>query len=114
MLEEAIEERIELVLPDLVVDETVRVLREKLGLSEERCREVVLLLTGLATDRPATDVPAEPVTGDAADDVILACAVVSGADVLVTGDRRHLLPLAEYHGVRLLTPQALLAELRTG
>jgi predicted nucleic acid-binding protein len=33
-------------------------------------------------------------------------------DVLVTGDRRHLLPLGEYCGVGILTPQAFLAELR--
>jgi hypothetical protein len=34
--------------------------------------------------------------------------------VLVTGDRRHLLPLGEHHGVRALTPQAALADLRAG
>jgi predicted nucleic acid-binding protein len=32
--------------------------------------------------------------------------------VLVTGDRKHLLPLGEYERVRILTPQAVLAELR--
>jgi predicted nucleic acid-binding protein len=52
------------------------------------------------------------VSGDPADDTLLACAAEAGVDILATGDRRHLLPLAEYHGARILTPQAALAVLR--
>jgi len=37
--------------------------------------------------------------------------VAAGVDVLVSGDRRHLLPVGEHQGIRILTPQALLAEL---
>jgi predicted nucleic acid-binding protein len=52
------------------------------------------------------------VTGDPGDDLILACAVQAGVDAVVSGDRRHLLPVGEHRGVRIVTPQALLAELR--
>jgi predicted nucleic acid-binding protein len=31
--------------------------------------------------------------------------------IIVSGDRKHLLPIVEYSGVRIVTPQALLAEL---
>ena len=31
--------------------------------------------------------------------------------MVVSGDRRHLLPIREHRGIRILTPQALLAEL---
>jgi uncharacterized protein len=54
----------------------------------------------------------EPVTGDPADDLILACAIEAEVEVLASGDRKHLLPVGERGGVRILTPQALLAELR--
>lgn len=54
----------------------------------------------------------DEVSGDPADDAILASAVEAAADVLVTGDRKHLLPLGEHGGVRIMTPQALLSELR--
>ncbi|MGI8749554.1 MAG: hypothetical protein ACR2J6_03245 [Thermoleophilaceae bacterium] len=37
--------------------------------------------------------------------------MAENADILVTGDRRHLLPLGKHHGVRIITPQTLLAEL---
>jgi hypothetical protein len=37
-----------------------------------------------------------------------------GIDVLVSGDRPHLLPVGEHRGIRIITPQALLAELAGG
>ena len=98
-------------LPERVLDELDRVLTDKLGFEEERIRA---LLVGLATSRPASPGSVEAVTGDPADDEVLACAVAAGVDVLATGDRKHLLPLGEHQGVRILTPQALLAELRGG
>lgn len=99
-------------LPDLVLDELHRVLTEKLAFGEERSRAARELLARLAIDRPAPPGRADAITGDPADDAILACALEAGVDVLATGDRKHLLPIGEHRGVRLLTPQALLAELQ--
>ena len=43
-----------------------------------------------------------------ADNRILECAVASSADYLVTGDRRHLLPLREHEGATIVNaPQFL-------
>lgn len=114
LLEEAIDGRIELVLPEFVLDELQRVLTIKLGFDEERARAARELLSGMAASRPGPPSSAEAVTGDPADDEILACAVEAGVDVLATGDRTHLLPLGTHHGVRILTPQAALADLRAG
>lgn len=114
LLEEAIDGRIELVVPELVLAELERVLTKKLGFSAEQVVAVRALLRQVATEEPAP-APAAAVaalTGDPADDAILACAVEAGVDVLATGDRKHLLPIGAHRGVRLLTPQALLAELR--
>ncbi|MCA1681127.1 MAG: PIN family protein, partial [Actinobacteria bacterium] len=72
----------------------------------------VEILAEIAGAAPSPRGPA--VTGEPADDAILACAVAEGADVLVTGDRRHLLPLSSHGGLRIVAPQALLAELRRG
>jgi len=46
LLEEAIDGRIELVLPELVLDELLRVLTVKLGFDEERARAVYDLRGG--------------------------------------------------------------------
>jgi len=51
-------------------------------------------------------VPADP-----SDDVYLATALAGAAPWLVTGDRRHLLPLGRFAGVRIATPAAFLAHL---
>jgi uncharacterized protein len=102
-----------LLLPILVLDELDRVLADKLGFDAARVRGARRLLERIASSQPDRPEQVVPVTGDPSDDAILACAVEAGADILVTGDKKHLLPVGEYRGTRLLTPQALLAELRT-
>ena len=111
VVEQAVDGQIELVVPVPVVVELERVLRGKLGFDDLRWAAVARLLDELAPDRPAAPAVVEAVTGDPADDIVLACAVEARVDVLVTGDRKHLLPVVEHHGVRIVTPQALLREL---
>lgn len=102
-----------MVLPEPVIDELGRILIEKLEFDPARWREVETFLTNLAVESiPAPAKSAEAVTGDPDDDLILSCAVQAEVAVLVSGDRKHLLPLVAHRSVRILTPQALLAELR--
>jgi uncharacterized protein len=112
VIESAIDGRIELLIASPVIDELERVLTIKLGVDRDRVGEIVALLSELAGSRlpPPPTAPAQ-VTGDPDDDLILACAVRGQVDVLVSGDRRHLLPVGEYEGVRILMAQTLLAEL---
>jgi predicted nucleic acid-binding protein len=49
-----------------------------------------------------------PVPDDPKDDMVAATAVAAGADYLVTGDRRHLLSLGDYKGIRIVTPRQFL------
>jgi len=113
ILEEVIAGRLELVLARPVMVELERILTEKLGFNMDRWVKVEELLVDLASEVvPEPGATAEATTGDPDDDVILACAVTAGVDVVVSGDRRHLLPVGEHCGVRVITPQALLAELR--
>jgi predicted nucleic acid-binding protein len=97
-----------------VLDELARVLIGKLRFSDEKARAATDLVSQIAVVIPATPIAVEPITEDAADNSILACALEAKADIVATGDRKHLLPLGEHRGVRLLTPQAALAALRTG
>jgi uncharacterized protein len=115
VIDEAIDGRIELVLAAPVLAELERVLTVKLRFEPERVREIRTLLTDLAQEiiDPPSEA-AEPVTGDPDDDLILACAVRAGIPTLVSGDHKHLLPVGEHRGTRIVTPQALLAELANG
>jgi hypothetical protein len=74
VLEEVIDARLELVLPQPVMVELERILTGKLGFETQRWRGVEELLVDLAAELvPAPETPPEAVTGDPADDVILAC-----------------------------------------
>lgn len=110
VLEAARDGAVELVLPEIALEEMARTLLGELGASREELVAYVGVLAGIAKTAPSPF--ASPITGNSADDAILACAVTRGAEVLVTGDKRHLLPLETHQGVRILTPQALLVELR--
>jgi uncharacterized protein len=115
VLEYAVDGKLELVLAEPVLEELQRILLSKLSFAPERYRDIEDLLLDIAVVS-VTSPEGEPaaLTGDPADDLILGCAVEARVDVLVSGDRRHLLPLGSHDGVRILTPQALLAELRSG
>jgi uncharacterized protein len=107
-----IDRRVELILAERALDELARVLTVKLGLDAERVLNVTTLLNEIAaTSVPAPSTAPEPITGDPDDDLILECAVHAEAQIVVSGDRRHLLPVGEHRGVRVITPQQLLAEL---
>jgi predicted nucleic acid-binding protein len=112
VIESSIEGRIELVLADPVLGEFKRVVTVKLGFEPNRVREITALLLDIAVAR--IDVPkhqVEAITGDPDDDVVLACGVSAGVHVIVSGDRRHMLPVREHRGIRIISPQTLLAEL---
>jgi putative PIN family toxin of toxin-antitoxin system len=112
VIEASIDGRIGLVLAEPVMHELERVLTLKLGFEPKRLHDVTALLIDISVAR--VDAPAQPVeaiTGDPDDDVVLACGVSAGVQIIVSGDRRHMLPVREHRGIRIVSPQALLAEL---
>lgn len=51
------------------------------------------------------------VKADPTDDLFLATALAGGARVLVSGDRRHVLPLREFAGIRIIDAATFAREL---
>ena len=49
------------------------------------------------------------ISADPDDDKILECAFVGGATHIVTGDRRHLLPLGSYQDIAIVSAAGFLA-----
>ena len=43
------------------------------------------------------------VANDADDDHVIAAAVAAGAELIVTGDRKHLLPIGTHQGIAIVT-----------
>ena len=43
-------------------------------------------------------------TPDAKDEMVLECALAAEADVIVSGDKKHLLPLRRFRGIPIVSP----------
>lgn len=110
VLELALRGRFELYLSNFILEETAGVLSRKFGWYEERSAEALRALGNAGTviyPRRLTEV----IERGHADNRILECAVEASADYLVTGDRRHLLPLEEHRGVRIVNAPRFLSAL---
>ncbi len=82
---------------------------------EEYARKVVAGLAAGADMVSADMLPrVRAVKGDPDDDLFIATALAGGASVVVSGDKRHLLALKEYAGVRIVDVATFAAELRPG
>lgn len=57
------------------------------------------------------DEASQAIAGDPDDDLVLSCAVEAKVQIVVSGDCRHLLPVGEHRGIRIVAPQALPAGL---
>ncbi len=83
---------------------------ERLALSNRTAREVVRNYVFVATTVNVTKTD-RVVIRDPDDDAVIACAVTSQSDVIVSGDN-DLLDLKEYRGIRIVTATVLLEELK--
>ena len=101
ILELALRGRFQLYLSPFILQEVAGVLDRKVDWTEERLSQALGALEDAATIVEPHRRP-EVIEGGHADNRILECAVAAAADYLVTGDRRHLLPLEEHHGARIL------------
>src|SRR5574341_684125 len=79
---------------------------------EDASRALLTRLSAGAEMVPQDLIPViRVVDGDPSDDLLIATALAGRASVLVTGDRKHLLALREYAGVRILDPASFAREL---
>ena len=77
---------------------------------EERLSQALRALSDTAIVIEPRRLP-EVIKGGHPDNRVLECAATAAADYLVTGDRRHLWPLGEHEGARILNAPRFLLEL---
>lgn len=86
-----------------LLDELAEKLQTKLSFSAEQSLQTVAdLLTFLRVVPITGQLKAVPADPD--DDKVVECAVAAGATHIVTGDRRHLLPLGSFQGIPIVRP----------
>jgi len=95
-----------------LLEEFERVLKKKFSLDIRLVREIIEEVKAVAeivevsSHIKAISYPDE-------DNRVLECAVDGKADFIVTGDTRHILPLKQYSGVKILSPSEFLRHLPT-
>ena len=102
--------RFELYLSRLILGEVAEVLERRFNWPEDRSPMALEALQQTATViEPRRHLAV--IKPDHADNHIPACAVQASIDYLVTGDQRHLLPLEEYRGTRIVNASQFLTAL---
>lgn len=90
---------IRLAISEAVMEETLRVLREKFHWPEDALREAAANINEF-TERVRPSQLVDVIQEDPADNRILECAIAANSDFIVTGDR-HLLRLERYGSIRI-------------
>jgi putative PIN family toxin of toxin-antitoxin system len=103
---------IQLLTSPSLLKEFEKVLKEKFKLNIHLVREIIQEVMDVAeivevsSHIKAISYPDE-------DNRVLECAVDGKAEFIVTGDTRHILPLKEYGGIKILSPSEFLKHLPT-
>jgi uncharacterized protein len=95
-----------------ILDELAEKLAAKLRFSDEQIGET---LADLLSFLRLVEIPGtlRVIQADPDDNKVIECAVVASASHVVTGDRRHLLPLGSYQGIVILDASRLAALIET-
>ncbi len=85
-----------------ILDELAEKLTTKLNFSPSQTTDTVADLLGFLRLVRITNT-LKVIAADSDDDKVIECAVVGLATHIITGDRRHLLPLGSYKTIRIVT-----------
>ncbi len=100
---------VELHASTFILDEVGRVLGEKFGWEEDRVMRAVAQMRRAAAGVHEPEESVDVIEDDPTDNRILECALAAGAETIVTGDKKHLLPLGSFRGVSIVGLRDFLA-----
>ncbi len=111
VLDLVIERKIKNVTSLFILIEVAKVLDKKFEKGEDEIKETLSLIADISTlVKTKTKIRALSYNPD---NEILACATEGKVDYLVTGDKKHLLKLKEYKGIKILSPAQFLKAIVT-
>jgi len=98
---------IEVSISPFILTELERILSEKFEWRAEQIHRVLSRIKAKTIlVHPKVKISAIKEKDD--DNRILECAVEAKVDYVISGDRKHLLPLKEYQGIKILSPTEFL------
>jgi len=111
VLELFVKGEIEVYISPFILKELERILREKFEWNEKQLQKVLNKIKKKAVMvRPKTKISIIKTKKD--DNRILECAVDGSVQYIISGDKRHILPLKNFRGIKILSPDEFLRLLR--
>jgi putative PIN family toxin of toxin-antitoxin system len=96
-----------LVVSPAILFEVSRILKDKFGwIKSDIDREIVSIMKIAQVINPTINI--KKVTNDPTDNRILECAIEGKTDYVITGDKKHLLPLKKFRNISIVSPQEFL------
>jgi putative PIN family toxin of toxin-antitoxin system len=98
---------IEVIISPFILKELSGTLRKDFGWSNEQIKDAIQRIKAKTVSiRPKIRVSVIKEKDD--DNRILECAIEGNVRYLISGDKKHLLPLKEYRGIKILSPAQFL------
>ena len=98
---------VELYVSPFILHELERILHAKFNVPKTQITRLIKLIHKYShLVEPQTHISVIKEKQD--DNRILECAVAAKADYLITGDKKHILPLKEYAGIKICSPAEFL------
>lgn len=107
VLDLAWRKQIEVYISPFILEELKRVLEEDFGWNKERIERTIERIKE-ETVQVQPKIKISAIKEKEADNRILECSIEGKAEYIISGDRRHLLPLKEYKGIKILSPAQFL------
>ncbi len=105
-MEMALNNEVSLFISDEILQETLRVLRDKFGLPRERVAQAEQYINACC-ERVKTGSGINVIKEDPDDNRVLECAEAAGCEFIITGDL-DLLRLGRYGNIRIVTVRSFL------
>lgn len=107
VLELFITEKIEVCVSQFILSELEHILRTRFKWDISQINRALNLIRAKAIEvNPSIKLTV--VKEKDSDNRILECAVEGEVDYIISGDKRHILPLKEYKGIKILSPDEFL------
>ena len=110
MVDGLIRTRVELATSRALLAELARVLKDKFAYRDAELQRALAFVQALCV---VVDPPhhVEVIRTHEPDNRVLECALEANADMIVTGDAKHLLPLRTFRGIPIQSPRTVLERL---
>lgn len=97
-----LKDKIELYISPFIINELIRILREKFDWEEDEINKILEILKLKAIEiYPKIKVSLIKEKKD--DNYILECALEGRVDYIISGDKKHILPLKEFKGIKIVS-----------